>query len=65
MIEKDQTYNPPAQYLFLDEKKLGITKKIRKQIQKFELTCEVRGLASQFSNKNRTLHLSKPLKRQY
>ena len=39
MIVKGQNYNPPAQYLFLDEKrKLGIVKKIRKQITKFELT---------------------------
>jgi transposase len=39
MLVKGTTYNPPTQYLFLDEKrKLGIVKKIRKQITKFELT---------------------------
>jgi transposase len=39
MIVKGQNYNPPTQYLFLDEKrKLGIVKRIRKQITKFELT---------------------------
>lgn len=39
MIVKGQNYNPPTQYLFLDEKrKLGIIKRIKKQITKFELT---------------------------
>lgn len=41
MIVKNQNYNPPTQYLLLDEKrKLGLVKRIRKQIAKFELTNE-------------------------
>lgn len=39
MIVKGQNYNPPTQYLFLDEKrKQGIIKRIKKQITKFDLT---------------------------
>ncbi|HUN03798.1 MAG TPA: hypothetical protein PLS00_13150, partial [Niabella sp.] len=45
MINKNQNYNPPAKYQFLDEKrKLGIVKRIRKQIDKFELTNHDLGL---------------------
>jgi hypothetical protein len=41
MITKGQNYNPPTQYLFLDEKrKFGIVKKIQKQIAKFDITNE-------------------------
>lgn len=39
MLTKGTSYNPPTQYLCLDEKrKLGIVKRIRKQIDKFALT---------------------------
>jgi transposase len=39
MVVKQVPYQPPTQYLFLDEKrKLGIARRIRKQIDKFELT---------------------------
>ena len=39
MIVKAQPYNPPTQYLMLDEKrKLGLVKRIQKQITKFEIT---------------------------
>lgn len=39
MLTKGTAYNPPTQYLCLDEKrKLGLVKRIRKQIDKFELT---------------------------
>ena len=41
MIVKAQPYTPPTQYLFLDEKrKLGLVKRIQKQIAKFELTTQ-------------------------
>jgi transposase len=41
MIVKGENYKPPTQYLFLDEKrKLGIVKRINKQITKFGLTNE-------------------------
>jgi len=47
MIVKNILYNHPTPYLFLDEKRnLGIAKKIRKQIQIFDLTSEDLGLAS-------------------
>ena len=39
MVTKRLTYQPPTQYLCLDEKrKLGLIRRIRKQIDKFELT---------------------------
>ena len=39
MVVKQIPYQPPAQYLFLGEKrKLGMVKRIRKQMDKFELT---------------------------
>ena len=41
MITKKVQYNPPTQYLFLDQKrKLGLVKRIQKQINKFGLTNE-------------------------
>ena len=47
MIVKNMPYNPPTDYLFLDEKrKLGLVKRIRKQIDKFALTNEDLGLAT-------------------
>ncbi|MFC4412471.1 transposase [Kaistella carnis] len=40
-LVKGQNYNPPTQYLFLDEKrKMGMVKRIQKQITKFGLTNE-------------------------
>jgi hypothetical protein len=39
MLVKGQNYNPPTQYLFLDEKrKLKMVNRIKKQITKFGLT---------------------------
>ena len=39
MVVKQIPYQPPTQYLFLDEKrKLGMVKRIRKQMDRFELT---------------------------
>jgi transposase len=47
MIVKRIPYTPPTQYLFLDEKrKLGLAKRIRKQIDKFGLTTEQLGLST-------------------
>jgi len=41
MVTKNIPYKPNSQYLFLDEKrKLGIVKRIKKQIAKFDLTNE-------------------------
>ena len=41
MVTKKQEYNPPEIYLYLDQKrKLGIVKRIRKQIAKFDITPE-------------------------
>ena len=41
MITKKIKYNPPKQYLFLDQKrKLGLAKRIKKQIDKFDLKPE-------------------------
>lgn len=41
MIMKQEAYINPAGYLYLDQKrKLGIAKRIRKQIDKFGLTNE-------------------------
>jgi hypothetical protein len=47
MVVKQILYKPPTDYLFLDEKrKLGIVKRIRKQIDKFALTNEDLGLVT-------------------
>jgi hypothetical protein len=46
MVVKKIPYISPTQYLFLDEKrKLGLVKRIRKQIDKFGLTNEQLGLS--------------------
>ena len=47
MIVKKQPYLPPTQYLFLDQKrKMGLIKKMKKQINKFEITGNDLGLES-------------------
>jgi transposase len=47
MIVKNIPYKPPKDYLFLDEKrKLGLVKRIRKQIDKFALTNEELGIVT-------------------
>lgn len=44
MLAKAQNYNPPTQYMFLDEKRrLGIVKRLKKQITKFEIKPEQLG----------------------
>lgn len=41
MIVKKQLYQPPTEYLFLDQKrKLGLVKRMKKQIAKFEITAD-------------------------
>ena len=46
MLVKEMPYESPTQYLFLDEKrKLGLVKRIKKQIAKFELQPEQLGFA--------------------
>jgi transposase len=47
MVTKGQQYLNPEGYLFLDQKrKLGLVKRIKKQIAKFELTNEELGLVT-------------------
>lgn len=47
MLAKGIPYNPPTQYLYLDEKrKLGIVKRIQKQITKFEIKPEQLGFST-------------------
>jgi uncharacterized protein YcaQ len=44
MLVKGQNYNPPTQYMFLDEKRRqGLVKRIQKQITKFEIKPEQLG----------------------
>jgi hypothetical protein len=46
LVVKKIPYTPPTQYLFLDEKrKLGLAKRIRKQIDKFGLTNKELGIS--------------------
>jgi len=46
-LVKAQNYNPPSQYLFLDEKRrLGLVKRLRKQITKFEIQPEQLGFVT-------------------
>jgi transposase len=47
MITKGIQYNPPTQYLCLDEKrKMGLVSRIKKQIVKFEITNEDLGFVT-------------------
>jgi len=47
MVAKKIQYNPPKQYLFLDQKrKLGLVNRIKKQIDKFELKPEELGFGN-------------------
>jgi transposase len=47
MLAKAQNYNPPTQYMFLDEKRrLGIVKRLKKQITKFEIKPEQLGFVT-------------------
>lgn len=47
MLVKGVPYNPPTQYMFLDEKRrLGLVKRIKKQIDKFEIGPEQLGFAT-------------------
>lgn len=47
MLVKGEPYNPPTQYMFLDEKRrLGLVKRIKKQIDKFEIEPEQLGFAT-------------------
>ena len=47
MLVKGIPYNPPTRYLFLDEKrKLGLVKRIKKQITKFEIEPEQLGFTT-------------------
>jgi transposase len=47
MLVKGIPYNPPTKYMFLDEKRrLGLVKRIRKQITKFEIEPEQLGFST-------------------
>jgi transposase len=47
MLAKGQNYNPPTQYMCLDEKRrLGLVKRLKKQITKFEIQPEQLGFAT-------------------
>ena len=50
MVTKQVPYNPPEQYLFLDQKrKMGIAKRIKKQMAKFDIKPEEIGLGNSLS----------------
>ena len=50
MIVKKVPYNPPAQYLFLDQKrKMGMAKRIKKQMAKFDIKPEEIGFGNSLS----------------
>ena len=47
MLVKGESYNPPTKYLYLDEKRrLGLVKRIKKQIDKFGINPEQLGFAT-------------------
>ena len=47
MITKKVPYNPPTEYLFLDQKrKMGLAKRIQKQMAKFDIKPEEIGLGN-------------------
>ena len=44
MVTKKEPYNPPEEYLFLAQKrKLGLVKRIRKNIAKFDISPDELG----------------------
>jgi transposase len=50
MITKKVPYNPPTEYLFLDQKrKMGMAKKIQKQMAKFDIKPEEIGIGNSLS----------------
>ena len=50
MIVKNVPYNPPVQYLFLDQKrKMGMAKRIKKQMAKFDIKPEEIGFGNSLS----------------
>jgi transposase len=50
MVTKQVPYNPPEQYLFLDQKrKMGIAKRIKKQMAKFDIQPEEIGIGNSLS----------------
>lgn len=47
MVTKNEPYNPPEEYLYLDQKrKLGIVKRIQKKIAKFDISADDLGLTT-------------------
>lgn len=47
MLVKGESYNPPTKYMYLDEKRrLGLVKRIKKQIDKFEINPEQLGFTT-------------------
>ncbi len=47
MVTKKVPYNPPAEYLFLDQKrKMGMAKRIKKQMAKFDIKPEEIGIGN-------------------
>ncbi len=47
MVTKKEAYNPPEEYLFLDQKrKMGIIKNIRKKIAKLDISVDELGLST-------------------
>ena len=47
MITKKVPYNPPTEYLFLDQKrKMGLAKRIKKQMAKFDIKPEEIGIGN-------------------
>ena len=50
MIVKKVPYSPPTEYLFLDQKrKMGMAKRIKKQMAKFDIKPEEIGLDNSLS----------------
>ncbi|MDD3773264.1 MAG: transposase, partial [Weeksellaceae bacterium] len=50
MVTKQVPYDPPEQYLFLDQKrKMGIAKRIKKQMAKFDIKPEEIGIGNSLS----------------
>ena len=50
MVVKQVPYNPPTEYLFLDQKrKIGIAKRIKKQMAKFDIKPEEIGVGNSLS----------------
>jgi len=59
MLSKGEPYNPPTDYLFLDQKsKMKLVNRTKKKIAKFDIKLEDVGFSTQLSTNGKNLDVS-------